>query len=489
MKKLLIITILFWSSTMLLFSQTISGVVFDKKDGEPIMGASVLNGKTGVITDFDGNFTIAGKYGDKLTVKYIGYKNKTVSGYDKIQIGMGKGKYERCKTASASTSASTRTQTTSTKPSSSNTTSSYSSSSSSSSSGNYLETPRTADDGYKYILFSDLNYTAHWMGVMDANRNIIIPVTRKYNFITYHSVKGRKGYYTFELNGKKGVCDITGKEVIAPKYDYIYFSEAYNCFSYELNDKDYNLSLTMDSNGRIVPSSSSSSSSSYASSSSQSSSSSSPYGNLLYSGTYTVTGVVRNSTASAGDGKPYLTNLEIYDNAVVITGNGTVLRYYGEGTLEGAAGRMYGSSDKEFMFVTNGGLVRYVQAIKNLFGKVVDHKISYIDYGDTRSSYAGKPFNSNTANTTNNGGATYNYSVPYNNGGTYNNTYNNNNYNNRNTHQPRCKTCMGTGLCRNCNGSKLVSNAYTRKNEWCEVCHRKGLCPTCNGTGKSPFRH
>ena len=29
--------------------------------------------------------------------------------------------------------------------------------------------------------------------------------------------------------------------MIAPKYDYIYFSEAYNCFSYELNDKDYNL--------------------------------------------------------------------------------------------------------------------------------------------------------------------------------------------------------------------------------------------------------
>ena len=57
---------------------------------------------------------------------------------------------------------------------------------------------------------------------MDANRNIIIPVTRKYNFITYHSVKGRKGYYTFELNGKKGVCDITGKpEAVSAALDAI----------------------------------------------------------------------------------------------------------------------------------------------------------------------------------------------------------------------------------------------------------------------------
>ena len=59
---------------------TVKGKVLDEK-GEPIIGGTVtVNGtKRNAITDVNGNFAIAAKKGEQLTVSYIGYGNKTVS--------------------------------------------------------------------------------------------------------------------------------------------------------------------------------------------------------------------------------------------------------------------------------------------------------------------------------------------------------------------------------------------------------------------------
>lgn len=61
--------------------RTITGTVLDAENGEPIIGASILlkGQKEGVITDLDGNFSIAVS-GTKaqLEISYIGYKKKTV---------------------------------------------------------------------------------------------------------------------------------------------------------------------------------------------------------------------------------------------------------------------------------------------------------------------------------------------------------------------------------------------------------------------------
>jgi TonB-linked SusC/RagA family outer membrane protein len=61
--------------------RTITGTVTDADNGEPIIGASVLlkGQQEGVITDLDGNFSIA-ITGSKaqLEISYIGYKKKTV---------------------------------------------------------------------------------------------------------------------------------------------------------------------------------------------------------------------------------------------------------------------------------------------------------------------------------------------------------------------------------------------------------------------------
>jgi iron complex outermembrane receptor protein len=72
---LTIVTGLLLSAEVLAQSLTISGIVKDNT-GEPIIGASVfVKGQTnGTITDIDGNFSLAAKTGDIISVSYIGYE-------------------------------------------------------------------------------------------------------------------------------------------------------------------------------------------------------------------------------------------------------------------------------------------------------------------------------------------------------------------------------------------------------------------------------
>ena len=59
-------------------NKTITGTVTDEL-GEAIIGASVVAGSVGSITDLDGNFSVSVPAGTKqLVISYIGYKNKTV---------------------------------------------------------------------------------------------------------------------------------------------------------------------------------------------------------------------------------------------------------------------------------------------------------------------------------------------------------------------------------------------------------------------------
>ena len=59
----------------------VSGTVVSQEDGEPVIGASVVveGQKTGVITDFDGHFTIDVVSGKKLVISYIGMETVTVA--------------------------------------------------------------------------------------------------------------------------------------------------------------------------------------------------------------------------------------------------------------------------------------------------------------------------------------------------------------------------------------------------------------------------
>ena len=58
----------------------VSGQVVDQ-DGEPLIGATIKlkNAQTGVITDFDGNFTIDAPANGTLVVSYVGYKDREIA--------------------------------------------------------------------------------------------------------------------------------------------------------------------------------------------------------------------------------------------------------------------------------------------------------------------------------------------------------------------------------------------------------------------------
>ena len=69
-------------------NQTVKGTVVDE-NGEPVIGASVmLVGKTGVgvVTDFDGNYSIQVPSGAKVSISYIGYITQVVKPGGKVQL-------------------------------------------------------------------------------------------------------------------------------------------------------------------------------------------------------------------------------------------------------------------------------------------------------------------------------------------------------------------------------------------------------------------
>ena len=70
---------------------TASGTVTDAANGEPIIGASILEiGTTnGTITDFDGNFTLNVKAGAKLSISYMGYKTQELEAAPNMSVRMG----------------------------------------------------------------------------------------------------------------------------------------------------------------------------------------------------------------------------------------------------------------------------------------------------------------------------------------------------------------------------------------------------------------
>ncbi|MBR2165368.1 MAG: SusC/RagA family TonB-linked outer membrane protein [Paludibacteraceae bacterium] len=74
---------------MTAFAQnTVQGTVLDAANGEPIIGASILEiGTTnGTITDFDGNFVLNVKEGAKLSISYMGYKTQELDAKGTLNV-------------------------------------------------------------------------------------------------------------------------------------------------------------------------------------------------------------------------------------------------------------------------------------------------------------------------------------------------------------------------------------------------------------------
>ena len=74
-------------STVMLAQNKVSGTVLDAT-GEPLIGVSVLEAGTsnGVVTDFNGNFTLTVKQGAQLTFSYVGYTPQTLAARNGMKV-------------------------------------------------------------------------------------------------------------------------------------------------------------------------------------------------------------------------------------------------------------------------------------------------------------------------------------------------------------------------------------------------------------------
>lgn len=90
--KKLIFSLCFLCSVFGLMAQnaiTVKGTITSKSDGEPIIGASVVQTNSpnvGTATDLDGNFVLKVADGSTITVSYIGYKSVTVKAASTVNI-------------------------------------------------------------------------------------------------------------------------------------------------------------------------------------------------------------------------------------------------------------------------------------------------------------------------------------------------------------------------------------------------------------------
>lgn len=89
---------------------------------------------------------------------------------------------------------------------------------------------KTSGFEFYYIETASSNYA----GIADKNGKIIIPISRKYDYIYYSSINNKLGFFMVEkiINGEfyKGACDMSGKEIIPIKYASLYYSSSENCF-------------------------------------------------------------------------------------------------------------------------------------------------------------------------------------------------------------------------------------------------------------------
>ena len=90
MRYMLTVAMLF--GALVAFAQTTaSGTIVDAANGEPIIGASILEVGTtnGTITDFDGNFTLKVQQGATLSISYMGYKTQELPAAANMSVKLG----------------------------------------------------------------------------------------------------------------------------------------------------------------------------------------------------------------------------------------------------------------------------------------------------------------------------------------------------------------------------------------------------------------
>lgn len=85
------------------------------------------------------------------------------------------------------------------------------------------KTLKTESDGYQWYKLEQNGK----VGAQSVNGTTFIPLSRGYTSIYFYS-----GWFHIEKNKLEGICDIMGKEVVAPKYEYVFPHDHINGYIY-----------------------------------------------------------------------------------------------------------------------------------------------------------------------------------------------------------------------------------------------------------------
>lgn len=342
---------------------------------------------------------------------------------------------------------------------------------------------KTEEDGFQwYVIFSsDWKYE----GAESVDGETLIPLSRQYTFICYHSKSGHKGYFRVGKGDKDGACDIYGREIIAPQYRKLYYLS--KGFSWEDSEgNDHYLGITLDANGRASSyghtgstsstTRSASSATSHQNSTATASSTNDKFG-LKYSGNYISDAnsydVYTGSLAASGWELNH--TVEIYDDYIIVDKS----KY--EFVRMNGSERVYKGNSISFSG-TSSQSYYYVDAIYNI-REITDFSSMY---GSSRYQCRWRK----------EGGAAPaqpQYNNGYNSG--YNNTYNNSYQQPQQQQTPAyqkpaqskdCTICHGSGKCNTCNGKGYYTGlGINSGTHLCPNCpNHSGRCQWCNGTGK-----
>ncbi|MCR5193074.1 MAG: WG repeat-containing protein [Bacteroidales bacterium] len=396
---------------------------------------------------------------------------------------------------------------------------------------------RTENDGFKW--YNTFSSDSRHQGAESSDGTTLIPLSRGYTFICYHSesygcgyfgvrkngkegvcnIKGKeiiapergydkiylfiespnKGYYKVVRNSKQGACDLKGKEIIAPQYETLFYTD--NGFKYETSQGSFQpLSIFLDNYdiaSEYKPSKSSTKNKKESKERESTSSSTSSYSSARFSnfslehnvpnGGRTMLKANYDLEVTGCKGHKMLVYLNILDeNRNKIRSVYTKLSKAPYQTTQW--NNIWIGIYNDHLYAKQGTHTYYAQM------SVVDKK--------TKKTLATSDliaFEMTGSQQYNNYTPQYQYNIPPSN---YQQPNNNNN-NQSGSYSYKCKRCggdgrcrgygnttaymnmhcAGTGKCSTCGGKGYTINHYTNNNMVCPTCNGNGKCKQCNGTG------
>ena len=271
--------------------------------------------------------------------------------------------------------------------------------------GHYMVIYHTTSGGW----FNVTDWDSHREGAYTKDGRYSIPISRGYEEVHFRPEDdGSYPYFKVGRNGLYGACDLSGREIIAPKYESLFYYSG-DGFNYEDSNGNYvALGIKLDSDG-IYRGSNSVASTRTTTSSSSSSSNSTSYSSssgLRYKGTYTKSGqaLCVNTGEYLNDVGDFTFEAEFYDDYIVI---GSFKCMYSYTTSDGRKAYKYDLLDgfgnsTDFWIVDANYNMSYISEMPSPgFGSLTF--VSSVSKGETTmpkqnagGGYTGGDYNSNT---------------------------------------------------------------------------------------------